>query len=492
MSERAPMRIGIGGIYHESNTFVARPTTMAMFEDCHVHYGGDVVEHWKGTCSEINGFLEGARVYGFEVAPALMAWGMPSGTVTAEAFEMLAGELTRRLAAAAPLDGVLLSLHGAMVAENFEDADGEILRRVRGLIGPKPLVATLDYHANVTDEMVRCADALVGYDTYPHVDQVERGLEAAAILHRMLAQRLKVRMALARRPLLPHILRQATDGPPIRDVLAWAHELERREGVVAVTVCAGFPYADVPDAGFSVISVVRDDAGLARSVAEEVAELAWVRRCEFKAALPGPEEAVRCALSEGAGLTVLADVSDNLGAGTPGDGTTLLFELLRQGARDALVLLADPEAVTAAIAAGVRQRVCLRVGAKVDRHHGDPVEIEGVVRTISDGIFPNVGPMRDGVVEDQGRTAVIEANGVLVVLTERRMPMWNLQQLKALGIEPSRLRAIVVKGAVAYRAAYEPIARRVIPVDTPGLAAADVRRFHYRRLKRPIYPLDEI
>jgi len=189
---------------------------------------------------------------------------------------------------------------------------------------------------------------------------------------------------------------------------------------------------------------------------------------------------------------VLVDVGDNVGAGTPGDGTIVLAELLRQGACGSLVLLCDSQAVRACIASGVRTRVKVCVGAKVDRHHGVPVEITGVVRSLHDGVFRNIGPMRDGVREDQGRTAVVDTGGVLVVLTERRMPMWNLEQLRTLGIEPGRLRIIVVKAAIAYRAAYAPIAKRIIEVDTPGLAAADVRRFEYKRLKRPIYPLDPI
>ncbi|MGH3429066.1 MAG: MlrC C-terminal domain-containing protein, partial [Terriglobales bacterium] len=182
----------------------------------------------------------------------------------------------------------------------------------------------------------------------------------------------------------------------------------------------------------------------------------------------------------------------NLGAGTPGDGTVLLAELLRQRAQGALVLLCDAAAVAACVEAGVGQRVVASVGAKCDCHHGDPVGISGRVRLLSDGVYRNVGPMRDGILEDQGRTAVVDTDGVLVVLTERRMPMWNLHQLRALGIEPRTLRIVVVKAAIAYRAAYSPIARHIIEVDTPGLAAADLSRFDYKRLERPMYPLDRL
>jgi len=487
------MRIAVGGIYHESNTFFSQPMTMERFAEKDLHFGPDILEHWQGTCSEMGGFIEGGQQFKFELIPTVMAWGMPSGALTSETFETITQMLLSGLEKAKPLDGVLLSLHGAMVSTSFADADGEILRRVRSAVGARvPVVVTLDYHANMTEEVVRWPDAIIGYDTYPHIDQAERGLEAADILRRILQEGLKPKLILARRPLLPHILRQLTEEPPMSDAIALAHELERRPEIVSVSVAAGFPYCDVPDAGFSVFAVAHDDEGAARQAANQVADAVWNRRAEFQISLPAANEAVRQALEGKSGLTVLVDVGDNLGAGTPGDGTVILAELLKHGAQGSLVLLCDPEAVAKAAEAGVRQRIRLKVGGKVDGHHGPPIEIEGVIRTIGDGIYRNIGPMRDGVVDDQGRTAIIDTGGVLVVLTERRMPMWNLQQLRALGIEPTQLRMVVVKAAIAYRAAYAPIAHRIIEVDTPGLAAADVRRFDYKHLKRPIYPLDQI
>lgn len=486
------MRVAIGGIYHESNTFFAQPMTIESFAEGHLHYGADIPAHWSGTCSEMNGFLEGAKQHGYEVVPTIMAWGMPSGAVTEGTFERLCDDLISRLKAALPVDGVLLSLHGALVSEKYLDGDGEILHRVRESIGPDvPLIATIDFHANVTAEMVRWPDALIGYDTYPHVDQIERGMEAATLLHRMLHERVRPQMALAHRPMLPHILRQGTEKAPMKDIVEAAHAAEQLPDVFSVSVTAGFPYTDVPRAGLSVIAVAatRDAA---RTVAESVATMAWMRRTEFLCSVPDPATAVRMAVAYGDGLTVLVDVGDNVGGGTPGDGTVLLAELLLQKAKQALVLLCDPEAVAACVAAGVRSEIKLKVGGKCDRHHGPPVEISGVVRMLHSGTYRNVGPMRDGVLEDQGRTALVDTGGVLVVLTERRMPMWNLEQLRSLGIEPTRLRIVVVKAAIAYRAAYAPIAAHIIEVDTPGLTAADVRRFPYQRLERPIFPLDTL
>ncbi len=486
------MQVAIGGIYHESNTFFSQATTLQHFAESQLDYGEDVIPKWRNSCSEMGGFLAGAERYKFSVTPTLMAWATPSGAVTDDTFETLVGNLVGRLKSISPMDGVLLSLHGAMVSDAYPDADGEILRRVRETIGPhKPLVATVDFHANLTEEMVRWPNAIVGYDTYPHIDQVERGIEAAEILHRMLREGLAPVMALARRPLLPHILSQVTDRPPMAQLIDAAHRYEGEPGLVSITVCAGFPYTDVPKAGFAVVAV-GEDAKATRAAAERLADEAWQRRVGFAREIAQPGEAVRQAISQSVGLSLLIDVGDNVGAGTPGDGTVLLRELLAQEAQNALVLLCDPEAVALCVSAGVRRPVQLKVGGKHDRLHGEPIEIAGQVRLLSDGIYRNTGPMRDGVWEDQGRTAVVDTGGVVVVLTERRAPMWNLQQLRALGIEPTQLRIIVLKGAIAYRAAYAPIAQRIIEADTPGLAAADVRGFPYKRLDRPIYPLDPL
>jgi microcystin degradation protein MlrC len=488
----AVTRIAIGGIYHESNTFFSRPMTIEHFAEGQLHYGAEIPSHWRGTCSEMNGFMQGVDRYGWEAVPTLMAWGMPSGMVSGETFETLVEDLIARLQAAGPLDGVLLSLHGAMVSERYLDADGEILRRVRTAIGNSlPLVVTLDFHANLTEEMVRWPDAMIGYKTYPHIDQVERGLEAAAILHRILEQGLRPKMALERRPLLPHILSQSTERPPMAKVIAAAEQQEKNRGVLNVSVFAGFPYTDVPQAGFSVL-VVAETQDAATDAAKEIADSVWQHRAEFACKIPQPAEAVKQAMTFAEGLTILVDVGDNVGAGTPGDGTVLLAELLHQKAEGALVLLCDPEAVAACVKAGIRQAITCKVGGKSDSHHGPTVEITGTIRLLSDGIFRNVGPMRDGILEDQGRTAMVAVGGTLVMLTERRMPMWNLQQLRATGIEPTGLRIIVVKAAIAYRAAYAPIASRIIEVDTPGHSAADVRRFHYTRLQRPVFPLDAL
>jgi len=487
------MRIAIGGFFHESNTFCRPFTELADYERTRLYRGAEMIAPLRGTDTEIGGFLRGADELGFEAVPTYYAWAWPAGPLTDACFRTILDRLKTEIDAAGPVDGVLLQVHGAMVSQSDEDPDGTILAEVRSCLLPGvPLVATFDFHANLSPLMAASCDALIGYDTYPHVDLNDRGREAAGLLVRMLREEIRPQMALARPPLMPHIVRQRTAEGPMAEMMALARAAEKDAGVLRVSVAGGFAYADVPRMGMGILAITDGDPDLAADVAEHLAGEAWDRRERFMAELPDAAAAVRTALETDttAGPVVLADLADNVGGGSPGDGTFLLRELLHAEACGAVVLLADPEAVAECLKAGVRETVRLRVGGKVDRLHGEPVEVEGRVRALTDGVFRNRGPMRDGLVDDMGRTAVLDVRGVTLILTERKLPQWNLEQLRSVGVEPARQRIIVCKGAIAHRAAYEPIAARMIEVETPGSCAGDVRRFQYENIRRPLFPLD--
>lgn len=486
------MTIAIGGIFHESNCFARNVTTYDDFRAVSLHTGEAIVARWAGTNSETAGFLRSAKNNEWTVAPTLMAWGMPSGPVADDALVAMTNELCDRIRAIPDLDGVLLVTHGAMVSRSHDDADGWWLGQVRTCVGENvPIVATADFHGNLTQEMIDAVDALIGYTTYPHTDFRERGEQAGDLLARLIRGEVHPTPALVQVPLIPNLLTQFTACGPMKTVMDEMRRVEREPGVVCASVFGGFQWADVAHAGMSVVVTTDGDAEAARTYAANIARVAWENRQRFKATALSPNEAVRRALADEKGPNVLVDTGDNVGGGAPGDGTVLLHELIKRGAHDALVLLWDPESVARAVETGVRNRSSFRLGGKNDPEHGTPVQIEGEVKLISDGRYTNVGPMRDGIVDDMGRTAVLACGGVTVVVTERRMPMWNLEQLRSLGVEPTRLHVIVVKAAVAHRAAYGPIANAMIDVDTPGITALDLRRFTFTRLRRPVYPLDE-
>jgi microcystin degradation protein MlrC len=487
------MRIAIGGIMHESNTFAPLPTDRQRFEEGSLAHGDAVLSVWRDAHHELGGFIAGAGEFGYELAPTVMAWATPAGPVDDAVIDDVVGEIAdgcRRASA----DGLLLALHGAMVSRRHPDADGEVLRRLRTALGEGlPIVATLDYHANVSPAMAEHADALVGYQTYPHVDQRRRGIDAAGLMVRAVRGEIRPVVAIAKPPMVLNLLGQETEREPLRSLLARAREAERRPGLLSISVMAGFPYADVPEMGPAVIAVADADRAAAQAVADELAGRLWEARRELFVPCPGPEEAVRLARTSDRTPVVLVDLGDNIGGGSAGDGTVLLAELLRQGARGAVVVLGDPDAAREAFGAGPGGRFERAVGGRVDRLHGEPVPVRGVVRSLHEGTWIEDQPRHGGRrLNDQGPTAVIELEGPnLLVLNSLRTPPFSLGQLTSLGIDPARQAILVAKAAVAYKAAYGPIAGRVIEVDTPGLTAIDPARFTFRHIRRPMFPLDD-
>jgi microcystin degradation protein MlrC len=485
------MRIAVGGILHESNTFAAGRTGLAEFA-AHHHRGAEGIAHWRGTHHELAGFIHGGEREGLELYPTIMATATPGGVVTAEAFDTLAGELVQSLRQAPKLDGLLLALHGAMVSEEYPDADGEILRKVRQVVGPDfPLVVTHDFHVNLSRRMVDFATATVIYKTNPHVDQKQRGMQAAELMARIVRGEVKPVQALAKPPLVWNILHQYTRAEPLRSIMVDAAELELHEDVLVASVAAGYPYADVEEMGPAVVVTMNGHEERAQQEAGRLALRMWEARDKIRISLPGPAEAVEQALRAERGPVVLVEMGDNIGGGSPGDSTFILHELLRQDARDAVCVIYDPEAARACAAAGIGATVSLAVGGKTDDQHGSPAEVTGQVRSLHDGRFHEPEPRHGGQTDwNQGLTAVLElpTGTRLVVNSERTAPM-SLHQLTSLGLEPERAKILVVKAAIAFRAAYEPIAHQIIEADTPGITAVNPLRFQYKNVRKPLWPL---
>lgn len=493
------MRIVTGGIAQETNTFQWQPTTLADF--ARPGFGtlarGREILDLEGTGTVYGGAVAAAKRLGVDLIPTTYADVMPGGRVSREAFDTLTAEILAGIRAALPVDGVLLVPHGAMALADADDAEGLLLAAVRDLVGPDvPIVAPLDLHTNLSEEMVSLADAFVGYKEYPHVDMPETGARALEILVATLRGEARPTMAHARLPLIvPNQSMVTTWQSPLKLAIDRARELERRPGVLAATVLGGFPFADVPFAGLATIVVTDDDPALARRLADELAALCWERRADF-AIRPTPvADAVAAAMAAPEGsVYVLADIADSGASGTAGDGTVVLKGLLDAGARAAAVAqIMDAEAVAACVAAGVGSALTLAVGGKHDDRHGPPLPVTGVVRLIHEGSFPLLGPMGAGTLAGRGRTVVLEINGpggIELQLTELRGHPHDLNYFRAFGIEPTARRLLALKSAAHFRAAFEPIATQVIEVDAPGISSPNLAAFDYQRLRRPIYPLD--
>jgi len=486
-------RVGIAGFLHESNTFLAAPTTYEHFASTTLTGGDRLLDRWTGAHHEIGGFLEGCADFGMEAVPLLATFAVPSGTISAEAFERIVSELLDAVRKAGPLDGLLIALHGATVSESFPDADGEVLSRLRAVLPePFPMVVTFDLHANISDDMIRHSTAAVVYRSNPHLDQEQRGVEAAGLLRRVMDGEVRPVQALEAPPLIIAMSKQYTSAAPavglysdLADVLKWP-------GILSASIAMGFYYSDVREMGASFLAVSDGDPELARRAARWMATRAWDRRHEFAAGLPTMDDAVRKAVSGNDSPVALMDVGDNVGGGSPADSTLLFAEVLRQGIRNALVILYDPESVRSCVEAGPGATVSLSVGGKTGADHGNPIPIRGVVRNLSDGHFVETQVRHGGWGACwQGVTAVVEtAEEHTVILTSRRMAPMSLEQILSVGVHPERKRILIVKGVVAPRAAYEPISSRTILVDTAGATSDNPLRFEYRHRRPALFPLE--
>jgi microcystin degradation protein MlrC len=487
------MRIGIIALMQESNTFIAEPTTLAHFEQDVLLEGEAVRARFADAHHEIGGFFAGLAAERFEAVPTFAARALPFGVVAADAFDALLARMDAALDRTGPLDALLVAPHGATVAANHPDADGHWLTRLRHCFGRKfPIIGTLDLHANVSPAMTAACDALIAYRTNPHLDQRQRGIDAARLMARTLRGEVKPTMAAAFPPLAVNIERQLTAESPCKDVYHFADAMLEKRGVLSNSVVLGFPYADVPEMGASAIVVTDGDFAQAESLVTELTQFWWDRRAQFVGRFISIDEALEQAGRLEGPITLL-DMGDNVGGGSPGDGTEVTHAIHKHAAlMPAFVCLCDATAAAQARSAGVGAVVHLAVGGKTDNRHGKPFEADFTVRGLYDGKFSETEPRHGGFLHfDQGPTAVVETKqGLTVMLTSRRMVPFSIKQLTSCGLDPARFRILLAKGVHAPVAAYAPVSKHLIRVDTPGVTSADLARLEYLRRRRPMFPFE--
>ena len=484
------MRIAVGGFLHESHSFAPLPTGWPDF----VAPGGwpgvqrpaTLLDALRDSAAPASGAIRTAEGAGVHLAPLSWGFANPAGPVTAEAFERLCAMLVGDLAAAldaGPLDGVYLDLHGAMVADAFPDGEGEVLRRVRAIVGPDlPVVASLDPHANMTAEMVARADALVPFRTYPHVDMRQSGARAVRLLVERIRRGAPFARAYRQVDFWLPITSQCTLVPPMSEVMAERERIAARHGVAELAFCFGFPYADFPGCGMAVAAFDADE-GAAIAAADEFVALLYARERDFAGEILPADRAVAAAMAVHASRPVIvADTQDNPGGGGHGDTTGLLAELIRQDARDAVLgSINDAESAAACREAGEGASVSLRLGGRSD---GAPLDVSARVLRITDGRFTCTGPMAAGNPADLGVTALIAVGaGVRVIVTSRKMQAYDQALFRHVGIEPSREGIVVVKSSVHFRADFGPITERVIVAAAPGPVVADPATLPFRHLR---------
>jgi microcystin degradation protein MlrC len=484
------VRLAVLGLSHETNTFSRVPADYAAFG---ILRGDEIVRRHGTATSTVSGFLGAADRFGAQVVPLVYASTGPCGTITRDAFERILDEMLSRLRSGGRWDGVLLAQHGAAVADGYPDADGEVAARVRHLLGPGVAVGmSLDMHGNLTERMVASTTVTNVYHTNPHLDAAERASDCAALIVRTVNGEIHPVQALETPPLVINIVKQFTGEEPMLGLMADCDRVAALPGMLSASVAEGYPYADVPEMGMACLAVHDGDPAAARRAARWLAGRAWQRRREMVGDTPSPEDALRQAAAFPRGPVVLMDVGDNVGGGSPADSTHILAAAQRLGVRRFLQALYDPEAVQNCIAAGVDAPVELAVGGKTDDMHGRPVPIRGRVRRLADGRFEDTRPTHGGGrFFNQGPTAVVDTEDEhTLVLNSRRLGSMSIEQMYSVGVDPERYQVVVAKGVVSPRPAYEPVAARIILVNSPGVTTSDLSFFAYRNRRVPLYPFE--
>jgi microcystin degradation protein MlrC len=480
-------RVLFGGIWHETNSFCPVPTDLDAFKRFQYVEGEALRTAYAGTNTEMGGIVEASPALKLDLVPTLFAGALPAGMVTRDAVDHVVEAIVA--GAKNGVDGVLLVLHGAMVAEGLDEADAYVVRRVREAVGPDcPIVCTFDMHANISLPMVETADILVGYDTLPHVDMAARGREAATLLRRLLDGAARPAKAFRKLNLLTVPPRQGTADSPMRDIMALRETLEREPGIWTVSVAPGFPFCDVPHLGMAVLAY--GDLGRAEFAADRLAEDIWNRRAEFKPETVPAAAAVARAIAHNQGLFALVEPADNVGGGAPGDATHVLAALRQARAPSATVVLWDPEAAARACELGVGRNFHGLVGARTLPLNGNPQTVFGKIAFAGPVVYRRDGTYMTGQRVDLGPTAVIDANGIKIVVTSERAMPFDTEHLRSAGIEPENERILTIKCGSAWAQAFGTIASAHLYVDTPGICSSSVERMPYLRLDKRFYPLD--
>jgi microcystin degradation protein MlrC len=496
MSSLAPKRVLLAGLFHETHTFLEEVTDRSQFA---TRRGAELLDT-AGDGSPMGGAVEIARERGWQLLPAMDLRATPTGIVERAVLDEFTQSLDETIAAAlcdGPIDGVLLILHGAMVCQGCLDVEGEVVRHVRARLGEQvPIAGVLDLHGNITPEFAAATQAFVAYRENPHADACEASRDGARLLDRLMRESLVARTLFAAPSIVWPPPGTGTAFEPMSLLEARARQFERdHPEFLCVNVFAGFAYADTPWTGVSfTLSTIGDEA-TAQAALDELCQLAWLHRTRGNVIGAPLGEVLDEIRRSSTGPIVVAEPSDNIGGGGPGDGTALLSAFITAGFERAILALNDPLAVQVLAAHAPGDRVTLDLGGRGSRLSAGPVRLEVELIRTGPGLFRLEDPHSHlasmcGDQFDMGPCAVVRHGGVTVLLTSSKTAPFDLGQWRSQGIIPEEQFVIAVKAAVAHRKVYDPIATRHLTVETPGPCASDLRSFPFRHLRRPIYPLD--
>lgn len=495
------MKVIIATLRHETNTFSPVETPLASFfnrsatdfEETGVMLAGDAaISRFEHTRVPFAAYLDIVRERNVEFVVPLYANANPSAPTNRVAYDKMTQAILDEIND--DCDAILLDLHGAMVAEGIDDAEGELLKRIRAKSPNVPIAVALDFHSNLSESFFRCADIVTGYCTYPHIDAYETGERAARTLFEWLDSDEKPELVYRRLPMLTHMNRQTPASEPMKSIMDRAIEAETTGEVHNASVFGGFPLADIPEAGLFVVTVA-ESITAAAELADELAAMAWDRREDFVFEPEPIETTIAHAKTLNEYPVILADHGNNCGAGGSVDTMAVYKEILHQGLENVIAgPVCDPMSVAEAISVGVGAKVSLAVGGKTDMpaigQTGTPLEISGTVRCITDGRFTVTGPMFTGVEVNMGKTVVIDTGPMKIVISEYRVEPFDVGVYTHCGLDPQQANYVLLHSRQHFKAGFEPIARHILLVSGPGVCTSDYASLGFKRLTRPIFPLD--
>jgi len=482
-------RIALGALFIECNHIGGVDTTIEFFERTALRRDAEVLELRDGTVGGALSVLQGAG----SVVPLIAALSCPSGPLTADCYTQLKSEMIGRLERCGHVDGVLMVLHGSAAAVNAGDVEGDLLSATRTLVGPHiPIVGSLDLHAHVTEAMVLAADALVAWETYPHRDAFSTGERAARLLLGTIDGSHRPTMALAKAPVIVGGVHSGTEGDaPFADVMRLAKSFERESDVLSTSALLVHPYLDLPDMGGGGLVVTHDNVGLAADRARQIAEYYWSRRFDLEADVVPPAKAIEQGLQIDGGPVLLAEVADTCGGGAAGDNVATLRALLDTACDvPTLVPVVDPAAAARCHSTGVGSEIALRIGHALDPQWGEPLDVKGTVRRLSDGEFVYTGGIYEGQTGQMGPSAVLEIGSIQVLITTYATYDWADEQFRSMKLPIEQAKFIVVKNPMNFRVGYAGRYRNFYILDTSGSTPGTVRDVRFKNLKRPYFPAD--
>jgi len=484
------LRIGIGGIFIECNHFTDQLTDSSAFKRSEWLSGAELLAKDTGV---LGGMLSLLDAKGFESVPLLYASACPGGAVRTEVYDALKNELLQLLNAAGKLDGILLCLHGAGSSVNAPDLEGDLAQAVRSQIGDRvPIVATLDLHAHITAELLAETDALLAWETYPHIDAFKTGERGAQAIIDILKGCLKPFMAMAKVPLVVSAIQGQTKPPgPFADIMNEAKRLEGNGMLYSINPILVHPYLNLADMGGGVLVVANESQSEAVDIAKRLTKIYWDNRHELQPQIFQPRDAIRKGMNIEGGPILLVEAADCCGGGAAGDSVHCLKALLAEAPdQTAIIPVVDPEAAKLAHEAGIGRKIRLRLGHQIDQKWGEPVFLDGVVVRLSDGEFTYCGGIWDGRIGCMGLTAVVEVGSIQIVVSTNATYDWMTEQFDLVCLDIVNAKFIIVKNPMNYQQAYEGIMKSAFVLDTPGPTPANTNVLNYTNFISDSFPTD--